>query len=255
MIYYKKWILNTVTMFMVTVFLTHCTSVRTTSSNLNGIRVTAEFPVQLPDASFQNALVSINIIYFEDLIILQEPSQTEQVKYQRDSLGNTDMRIQSGSLAYSYFISEKGKMYGVKFDSSTADGKKLLTDSVMKSKSLFTTDLFNQANDSLISESLGKAGDLTQVYVSKRKLDVSFPDSMYFYFTPWETKVDYSFSREKDIIDGKKLHKVVMIFDPIEGGSLPMNVPKRKVTFEIKKMNDFNKSEIDSVIEKYRNSQ
>jgi hypothetical protein len=78
-------------------------------------------------------------------------------------------------------------------------------------------------------------GDIAETYIPRIKEDVSFPDSMYFYYSDF-MKIDYSFSKQLDSIKGKKLYQVRMIYNPLSKGVFPFDAPRREYLFEMKKL-------------------
>jgi hypothetical protein len=193
------------------------------------VQLTYNLPIIDFIGKFVNYTDSLSILYQDSFVLYRIPythSTTEVLTNEKDSVIE-EPRIRE-ELRYEYFIFKKGDQYGYRYDSFAAKQyQKRLVDSFLAVKSFTTVKLFDLSNDSLISSK--KLNDeIQETYIPKIKVDSTYCDTSYYYFTSKMPRTILSLSKELDSLKDMKLYKARLLYN--SSGTLP----KREIYFELK---------------------
>jgi len=87
----------------------------------------------------------------------------------------------------------------------------------------------------------------------KKKLDQTYPDSIYYYFDKSERLGGYSFSSELEKSRNAKLVKVRFLYNPTFYGTNKLAVPKKEFYFRLKEDPTFDREQILGLFKKFEN--
>jgi hypothetical protein len=207
------------------------------------------------DQRMVNIEDSLQITYVGDLVIyrINHPGEVRQVLTDTSGIITRDS-ITSERTKYSYFIYKEKDPYGVEYaPANPGYRQKFLVDSFLQSKLSITEAMFDNSNDSLVE--VGRVDNNTTLfekYIPKLKTDDSYPDSSYYYFSNELNEYEYSFSKRLDQLKGKKLYKILFIYNPVPKSHLPFDVPRRVFRFALRKTTVENPEEMTNIIERFK---
>jgi hypothetical protein len=190
-----------------------------------------------------NDVVTLNSVF----IVSEQPNwKIYQVlepqlilKPKKDEKSDTiNAELQSVSYRYTFYLIKNGDSSVFEMDSLGSKVKRVFDYSEFKKKLyiLNFNNFYDAKSDSLLSVKQ-KSDTLAATYIPKLKIDLSYPDSTYFFFlTNQKNTSNFSFSRElENQHTGQWLVRVDMIYDSIA----PQNasdhgVPRHVMSYSIK---------------------
>jgi len=135
-----------------------------------------------------------------------------------------------------YFIFKKGAQEGYLLDSLKGPfpHQKLRVDSLVNAEAMGTLRFGEQSDSAwnLKKVYLGN-GRVIDKYFQRVSLPSEIPDSMFYYYDPSLSNIDFSLSRELDSARNSKLFKVRLIFNGRDSAGVIV-YPGREMSFEFK---------------------
>jgi hypothetical protein len=149
-----------------------------------------------------------------------------------------DAELQSVSYRYTSYLIKNRDSSVFEMDSIGSKVKRILSYTEFKKKLyvLNFSNFFDSKSDSLVSEKL-KSDTLAATYIPKFKIDLSYPDSTYFFFlTSKKNTSGFSFSKElENRHTGQWLVRVDMIYDSIGPQNVfDHGVPRHVMSYSVK---------------------
>lgn len=141
-----------------------------------------------------------------------------------------------------------------KFDSlNQENGKRSSIDSFLTERWIIPPQVFfDLKNDSLVSQIKDiKKGLQIEKYISKNKIDPTYNDSTFFYYTSEINGIHFSFSRKLDSIKKMKLYKFKLIYNKNSAGSNLFERSAKKLFFELNEVPINNPNEITSFFKRF----
>jgi hypothetical protein len=240
---------------MVLLIFCSVTETHKNKNNLRAITVHTNMPVLSPAGNeFVTFSDSLNIYYYEDLVLFEHPYINEFLNFVTNPDGDVVRQdLIKTEMKYSYFIYQSNSVKGYRYDSLTAQqGHRLLVDSFFKTKGLYTTSVYDKKNDSLVETVRLKDGNILEKYVSKIKYDEGYPDSTFFYFTGFYQNIPYSFSKALDSVKHKKIYNVKLIHNPLPKNVFGFEAPRREFIWHLNEMSISNPKQIISFFQRFK---
>ncbi len=219
------------------------------NDDIRAITVTYNLPIINRDGRILNHAAYINLYFHNNLILYQIP-------YRIDSAYN-GKHIET-KIVNQFFVCEKNHKEGYIYDEHRLyRNKKISTDSVLN-KFGFTNvkkfyQLFEKGSLMLVATNKNSVtGVLQEIYIPKEKVDISYCDSAFFYFSEKLKEIDFSFIKELDSIKQSKLFRIKLLYNSTFSKEYRVNVSKREFNFEFKEMPVTNSKEILDYFERFR---
>ena len=226
------------------VLLSACNQTRSVL-NINSVRFIEVLQfVQVDNLKVLTQKDSTSIFYGGNYAIYEVPTYYRSSNIRSDKqtkiTSETDIKEE---IKYKYIIRNKHNPYGYCYDSLAAKthGKKILIDTFLNKTIAANVPFYNKVNDTLVSYIHNINGDLIERHICKKRFDSSYPDSLYYHFSNKLRDVNFSFSNELDSTRKMKLFKVEFIFSPTTDPQNGTVIPRRALSFEIKR-NEFDKT-------------
>jgi hypothetical protein len=231
------------------------------ASHLEGFTLSVNWDFQeQAGAELRKFEHSVDIIHYDNLIMYRDKIPLMQFGKRKSVESNDTVYVQQELIEdtteqnamFFYFIYKEGNQTGIRYDS---DDESLFgsfnVDSLLRVKSLKGA-VFYAENDSLVySETNSNGFDLFQVYVPKLKIDASYCDTTYMYFSKLLDNVSYSFSPVLDNTTKIKLAKVIFVYNPgVDHAG--KSIAARKMISEIKPLAIKDTNKIIALFERYK---
>jgi hypothetical protein len=222
---------------------------------INGIRLSVKIQlVSTENFSLSTFEDSMEIYYYNNLVLYQFNHPYDIRKVTFDTSGNFmhENIIQEG-IRNSYFIYQKGDLYGFRYDSITAQtSHRFLVDSFLNKKLSHREETFDVSDDSLVdAKKVHGSYDLFEKYIPKIKLDETYPDSSYYYYNRKMNGIDYSFSKTLDQEKNMKLCRIIFVYNPLRSKKYTQELPRREVRLAIEELPVANSKEILAFFERH----
>lgn len=156
---------------------------------------------------------------------------------------------------YSYWIYENHQKSGLFYDTLFPDKKGIKFDvdsfRIENTFSGFSENLIDKERDVLVSSE--KIGDtFVEKYVSKLKLDSSYPDTTILYYDERLNGIPFSFSEELDSLKKAKLFKIRGVFNRRANSKFKSELKPREMLVEIKNKSVESSNKILSILERFK---
>jgi|GEM_PF-2581682 len=227
---------------------------RTTGDGITGVEVYYNWELFSPE---QNGILrrkdSFDIFYIGENTIYRLGTEyvANKVHVADDGELITDS-ILTKEIKYKYFVFTNSDTDGFLFDSlqdtkpKQREIKSYLASKLSFSETMFSTDKYKRT-ESLILHN----GDIFEAYSSAPKIDESYPDSLYYYFSDTLRNVDFTFSRSQDSLKQKKLVKAIFLFNTYKHEGLSMQIPRRELVFALRPVSTKSLTDITVIISSY----
>lgn len=157
-------------------------------------------------------------------------------------------------ITYRYLFFEKWQKKGfLMYDSlSFAQSKKVFVDSVLSRTTFGGIKLYQSNLDTLIeSNYINDNNILLEKNVPKSKLDDSFEDTTFLYYTSKISNIMFSLDKTLDSVKHMKLFKAVVKYNARFNKSLNMFLPEHSIIFEIKEAQTHNMKDVINFFDAY----
>ena len=209
--------------FLITCSLKTSSKIETPSK----IKFIYNIPIVKLNGELVNISDSLSIFYLNDDILYKFPF----IKALENATSITNQEIK-----FKYFLYRKGQPYGYYYDSiNTNSFRKLAVDSLLAIKAFVGNKFYDKANDSLVEVRRNEEKfSLIEKYVSKVKLDQSYPDTTIIYYKKNLKNIDYTFSKELDSIKKLKICQIRIVYNSQFYKGYSFKLPQREFRFELK---------------------
>lgn len=211
-------------------------------ASANGDFIQADFPQQ--------------VYFYKDFVLFESRDTLDFTLTEMDP-DSTITDTKSGILpGHSIFVYQKGQSIGYKYDSLNAKTFKTIVkvDSVLKAMLNVPDRMFLESNDdSLVSIEKGN-NYLLKRFITKEKKDISYPDSIYFFYSSNLNDIPYSFSPRADSLYKMKLSEWKAIYNPAYVDELKMNFSRREIIIRMSRKNADNAEQLLRFFENVKNA-
>jgi len=188
---------------------------------ITAVRLYSNFPVSVYEGRVLTLIDSADLIFFKDMVVYKNYDPYEIREMGFDAADNPILIRAKDSITVNYIVSKKNNSYGYFYNlSDSTKNRKVLMDTIRSKNSVFFSfsKIYevgtNAANNIFVGSVQLENNDLMEKYVSKIKVDATYDDTTYFYYStdPDLMAADFSFSKTADSIKNKKLYKLRTIY-------------------------------------------
>ncbi len=193
---------------------------------------------------------SLNIFYCDNYILFQLPQNPAPTTADNNNGGDITMKkVKVEETKCAYVIYNKKYNYGYLFDSLSIEKPRVISiDSFLTMRTFKKFPFYLENNVSLVEASRNKINHtLIEKYIYKDKKDISYADTIYYFYRKGFKNIEYSFSKKLDSIKKLKLYSVRLIYNKVPKGNHGMDIPKREFLFEIENNNSYSNKIVDFI--------
>lgn len=212
--------------------LTNCigTQNRSTNTPVSGINAeTIQFDWALltNDGSIFHFNDSINIYYYENLIM-------NEFNYWKDTIDENGI-LKEGT-GRRLFIYAKGNPYGLQFDLGRQSSyERMKVDSLLDAEAFRSAEWGFTPGKVPFKTIVDKRNNIVQdIFVSNDSKNPRFNDSIYYYYSGRSKHLQHSLSPLMDSLKGLKFYKVVLVYDSLFSPQYNRPLQKRMSYVELK---------------------
>lgn len=214
------------------------------SNNIRKIAIHFNMPVINDRGDLLNISDSLCIFYENDFVL-------HRFSIVQDNFVN-DVFINQ-IIKHQFFGFKNGEENGIYYDSLNV--KKLRyysVDSILTVKAFKKMRIFYNDNEILVEKGQSDNGQINEKYICKVKKGFSYPDTTFVYYSDKLKNIEYSFSRELDSLKGKKVQKIVLLYNAQQYAGMPIKFPERRLSFEMNEVPITNLEEVKSLFERLK---
>ncbi len=224
------------------------------NDTIHSVRVYSNFPGVSPKGKLLNMYDSLTIFYYKEMVLYQIPTVHLITNTYLNKFGNTVKNTTKEEPAFEYFVYKQGDdsgFSGLLYDTLTVSAfKKRRLDSFLVNEALRNPVAFNNLDEVLIEHKLSKGYySLIEKSAPKKKIDETYEDTSYFYFSDRLKDIDFSFSPKMDSLKNSKLVKIRFLYNATYSKKYKIRLPRREMFFEIRQVPVINRKEIIDLIE------
>ncbi len=221
-----------VNFIFIVVSLLGCNKIEYTNKN---IKVSFALPLVTKNGEVHYHENDFSIFYLRDKIVYELP-------YNYTGLEDSIPHIE-----FKYFIFSKNKSKGIVYrPSRNVQPKILKVDSVLKAEAFYKMNFVN-LNDLILYKTLDYPDYSKEIYTTKLKKDISYPDTTIIHYSNKDLDIEYCLSEDLEKIKNKKILRIESFFNPCFENNV--YIQKRRFAFEIKEIESLSQKQVKIIEE------
>lgn len=200
---------------------------RKDSNAIKGIKLFSNIPLGSQNGISFSLDDSCKLFFNKDFILMEDYTTFSKSIMGLNKTQDTVIPIETTTeIKQQYIGYKKNSKYGWLFKpENMEEGKRVEMDSVFKHNNIYFGSFdkmyhqsVNDKNEIKVNVLKDEKGNTVEKYISKVKVDASYPDTSYYYFSPKEVMkgINFSFSEDLDKARSMKLvmYKALYVGDP-----------------------------------------